>query len=78
MDIQGMFEQIIQSLGNYVPNILGALAILIVGWLLALIVSAAVRGILKRTDFDNRIAGKIFGDQAVKTMNLEVVVAKVF
>lgn len=78
MDIQGMFEQIIQSLGNYVPNILGALAILIVGWLLALIVSAAVKGILKRTDFDNRIAGKIFGDQAVKTMNLEVVVAKVF
>lgn len=56
-----MFQQIILTLGNYVPNRVGALAVLIVGWLIALMVSAAVRSILRRTDFDERIAKKIYG-----------------
>ncbi|QYO65170.1 mechanosensitive ion channel family protein [Leptolyngbya sp. 7M] len=48
--------QFLSSLAAFLPNLLGAIAILIIGWLVALIVAAVVQGLLKRTDFDNRIA----------------------
>jgi len=56
MDLQGILNQITQSLGGYVPKLIGALAILIFGWLFALVVSALVRGGLRRTTLDNRLA----------------------
>jgi hypothetical protein len=71
MDIQSMYREIIRALGAYVPNIIGALAILVIGWLVALGASAAVRSLLKRTSIDNKIAGKIFGDKAAESMNVE-------
>ncbi len=76
MNIQSMYQGVVQALGDYVPNIVGALAILIIGWLVAVSISAAVRGLLKRTTFDNKIAGKIFGDQAAESMNVERAVGK--
>ena len=58
--LQNMFrnvtDQVSQLVGGYLPNLLGALAILVVGWLVALVVAAVVRGALKRTTIDNRIA----------------------
>lgn len=47
-----------------------ALAILIIGWLIALVTAALVRRGLKRTEFDNRIAGWLVGEE--KTEGLEV------
>lgn len=46
---------------NTVMNIIGAVAILILGWLIALVAAFAVAQILKRTDIDNRIAAWAFG-----------------
>jgi hypothetical protein len=43
-------------IGTFLPNVIGALLILIVGWLVAMVVSAVVKGLLGRTDLDNRIA----------------------
>jgi hypothetical protein len=49
-------NQIIGTVGAYVPNLIAALVILILGWLIALIASALVRGVLQRTKFDNKLA----------------------
>ena len=58
--LQNMFrnvtDQVSQLVGGYLPNLLGALGILIIGWLVALVVARVVRGALKRTTIDNRIA----------------------
>ena len=58
--LQNMFrnvtDQVSQLVGGYLPNLLGALAILVVGWLVALVVAAVVRGARHRTTIDNRIA----------------------
>ena len=51
-----ILNQIIGSIGAYVPNLIGALAILIIGVIIALIISAIVRGVLQRTKLDNKIA----------------------
>ncbi|MCU0523437.1 MAG: mechanosensitive ion channel [Elainella sp. Prado103] len=53
--------QLITRIAAYLPNLLGALAILILGWIVAVIVAAAIQGLLKRTNFDNRIAGWMSG-----------------
>jgi hypothetical protein len=56
-------EQFLARIGEFLPNLLAALAILIVGWLVATIVASAIQGLLKRTNFDNRIASWISGRQ---------------
>ena len=54
--MQQLFNQITQTVGSFLPNLVAALIILIVGWLVALLVAAIVRGLLNRTTLDNRIA----------------------
>jgi hypothetical protein len=49
-------ENQIRTIISYVPNIIAALLILIVGYIVARIVSGAVRGLLRRTTLDNRLA----------------------
>jgi len=55
--VQGTIQQIIL----FMPRLLGAVAILLVGWLVAAIAAAVTRGILNRTNIDNRIAAGITG-----------------
>ncbi len=55
--LQGTIQQIIL----FMPRLLGAVAILLVGWLVAAIAAAVTRGILNRTNIDNRIAAGITG-----------------
>jgi Conserved TM helix len=45
------------GIGNIVIQLLGALAILLLGWIVASIVSGTIRSLLKKTDIDNRLAG---------------------
>ncbi len=54
-------EQLIAQLINFIPSLLAALAILLVGLLVAAIAAAIVRGILNRTNIDNRIAAGVIG-----------------
>ncbi|MEA5626160.1 mechanosensitive ion channel [Nostoc sp. UHCC 0251] len=60
-DVQGIVQQLIL----FTPRLLGAVAILLIGWLIAAIAAAVTRGILSRTNIDNRIAAGITGRQDV-------------
>jgi hypothetical protein len=60
-DVQGIVQQLIR----FTPRLLGAVAILLVGWLIAAIAAAVTRGILNRTNIDNRIAAGVTGRQDV-------------
>ena len=65
--IAASFGQIVEI----VPSLLGAVAILIVGWLVAIAAKAIVQGVLKRTNLDNRIAAGLTGrDDAPEVENL--------
>ena len=48
-----------------------ALTILVVGWLIALVTAALVRRGLKRTEFDNRIAGWLVGEEKAEGLEIE-------
>ncbi|WP_026100239.1 mechanosensitive ion channel [Fortiea contorta] len=56
-DVRGVTDQLLAS----TPQILGAIAILLIGLLIAVVVAAVIKGILNRTDIDNRIASGLTG-----------------
>lgn len=55
--MQGIVDQLLAS----TPRLLEAIAILFIGLVIAAIVAAVIRGILNRTDIDNRIASGLTG-----------------
>lgn len=56
MDFSTFFASLQSTLGKHIPGILGALAILIVGWFIAVIVRAGVRKGLAMLDVNSRIS----------------------
>ena len=54
--MQQIFDQIYNLIGSYVPNLLGAIVILILGWFAAWLISTFIRGMLRRTSIDKKIA----------------------
>ncbi|MDX1778119.1 MAG: mechanosensitive ion channel [Thermodesulfobacteriota bacterium] len=62
--MQNILTQIFSEVGSYIPELLGAMVILIVGWLIALILSNLARSVLKRTELDNKIVGWVTGEKA--------------
>lgn len=57
------FYQLLTRFATHLPTILVAIAILVVGWLAALIVAAIVRGIFHRTHAGLKLARWIKGDE---------------
>lgn len=54
-------QGIIQQLIAFIPNLLAAVAILLVGLIIAFVVKALIKGLLNRTSIDNQIAASIMG-----------------
>src|SRR5262245_10933800 len=52
-------EEISQLLINYVPRVIGAVAILIVGWIIAALLASLVQRLLNRTRLDQRVGGML-------------------
>lgn len=72
--MQDLFSQLSAQLtalfGSYVPNLVGAIAILVVGWIIALVAAAMVRGAVHRTTLDAKLGrwvhpGKTTGPEDV-------------
>ncbi len=68
-------EQLIALGAEYGRPALEALAILVVGWIVAKLVGATLRKVLEKTDWDNRLAQYIAGDRA-KDLPIEEGVGK--
>lgn len=54
--MQTFINQMAQTVGAFLPSLVWAAVILVVGWLIALAVSAAIRKLLEKTTIDNKIA----------------------
>ena len=58
--LQGIAQQVVA----FLPRLLGAVLILLVGCLIAAVAAAIVKGVLNRTKIDNRIAASVTGRDA--------------
>jgi hypothetical protein len=52
-----------QQVGSFLPSLIGALAILVVGWIVATILAAGTKQLFEATQFDNWLANKVMGQQ---------------
>ena len=74
--MERLLTQITQMAGSYVPQIVAALAVLILGWFIAFVIASIVRKVLHRTTLDNRIAKWIAGEEKGRTIEVESVISK--
>lgn len=69
--VQNSFQQI----GAFLPRLLGAVLILLAGWLIAASVAAVTRRILNRTQIDNRIAAGVVGREDNQLPKVETLIS---
>ncbi len=74
--MQELFNQIVTTAGSYLPNLLAALAVLVLGWIIALIIAAIVRGVVKSIPLKNKLATWIAGEEKADTIPVERYVSK--
>ena len=68
-------EQLITSLGNYLGtsliDLIKAVLILLVGWIVAVIARGFIKAILSRTELDNKVAGWFAGEGTGENIPIE-------
>lgn len=69
--MQDFIDRLLLSFGDTALNLFVAVLILIGGFLLALLVRVLVQGLLRRTELDNRILGRMIGQEAASAVNIE-------
>jgi Conserved TM helix len=73
VSIDGLLAPILKSL----PTILGAIASLLIGWLVAMIASWIVGSLLSKTDIDNKILQKVTGSNTIGGWSAEKLAATI-
>jgi hypothetical protein len=53
--VENFVKQTSGTVGAFLPSLLGGLLTLVIGWIVASVVSSIVRNLLKRSDLDNRL-----------------------
>lgn len=74
--LAAMGQNLLGEMGVYLPRLLGALLILILGWLAAYLISKLVRAALRRTTIDNRIVSWVRGEEG-ETPDIEPAIGKI-
>ncbi len=54
--LETFVDQISNQLGGFLPRLISAILLLIIGWLVATIAATGIRKLLSKTDIDNRLA----------------------
>jgi len=67
----GFFESISTKMGSYLPNVLGAISILILFWIVATLAASAVKAVLSRTKLDNKLASWLSGSSEAAKLPIE-------
>lgn len=68
--------QTTQFVGHYVPSALAAIAVLIIGWIVALAIAAIVRGALRRMGLDRRLSDSVAAEGEVDHLQISSRVGK--
>ncbi|MGI8552620.1 MAG: mechanosensitive ion channel [Dehalococcoidia bacterium] len=66
--MQGTIDRLTESFRVYLPHVLGALVILIIGWIVAAIISGVVRSAVRRTGIGERL-GRLAGQREGASSN---------
>jgi hypothetical protein len=70
-EINAQWRGIQTDLVRILPSLLGALAVFIVGVIVAVALASLTRSLLRRTNLDNRLAASVLGDSQTKPAHVE-------
>ena len=62
MDFSKIIQDVSDAFHEALPGVLGAVVVLVVGWLFALLIKKIVHGLMKRTDWDEKLLGNTIVD----------------
>lgn len=74
--MQSMMNEIFGSLGTYIPSLIGALAILVIGWLIALAISSIGEKALRKMGLNERMTRLTGVEEPGKRIDLEKGIGK--
>jgi Conserved TM helix len=69
--VEKLISQTSNTVGAFLPSLIGAIGILFIGWIIAFVLSTVARNLLKRTDLDNRLGSMATGGSAKSNLNTE-------
>ena len=69
--MQPMIDQLTSIIGGQLPTVIGALALLALGWVAALMLSGMTKSLIHRTTFDSRLAGFLFPGESTKAIDIQ-------
>ena len=69
---QDLLNQLLSLVGTNLLNLLSALGILIIGWIVARLIAWGVFRLMKRTNLDNRLAGAIVEEDEKETPRINI------
>ncbi len=69
--VEKLIYQTSNTVGAFLPSLIGAIGILFIGWIIAFVLSSITRNLLKRTDLDNRLGSMATGGSSRSTLNTE-------
>lgn len=62
MNMPDYLDRVIHTISDSLPGVVGAILVLIVGWLFAILVRKIVHGLMKKTEWDERLLGNTIVD----------------
>ena len=74
--MQETFDRFMTDLGPLLLHVLGAIGILVVGFILAKLIAGAVEKALRKTGLDDRVAG-FFADETDEPVKVEPIIGKI-
>jgi hypothetical protein len=70
-------DELSGQLGQFLPSLVWAIILLLLGWIVATVVAAAIKNLLRRTSLDDRIANWVMGQDPNRDVPVEKWVASV-
>ncbi len=70
-------NKFVGQLGSFLPSLLAAISILLIGWIVALIAGWIASSLLSKTNIDNRLLSNFTGDSSVGGMKPEKIVSTI-
>lgn len=74
--MEKIYDQFIDFLAANLPRLVTAIAIFVIGWIIAYAISAIIRGILKKTNLDNRLLKLNESDGTTQQIKIEDTISK--
>ena len=62
MSLPSYLDSLIHTIGTALPGVFGAIVVFIIGWLISLLIRRIVHGLMKKTEWDERLLGNTIVD----------------